>query len=215
MIRRQIIGLVLCCLMLVPFAANTSASASASDRESAAAALIDSMISDLETFLATDTGDEAARAAEIDRVLTTYFDMDSITRFSAGQYWRAASSDQKSEYGTLFREVLCGTIVRNFDQLYGLAYNPAGTTAKGDRFVIVQGTFTDTTGARAPVAVNWRVLTREGEEPRVFDIEIENLSLLVTQKQENVAVIRKNKGEFLALIKAMRDRLETPVHQGD
>lgn len=208
MIRRHAIGLVLSCLMLLPL------SAGASDREAAAAALIDSMISDLETFLATDTGDEAARAAEIDRVLATYFDMDSITRFSAGQYWRAASGDQKSQYGELFREVLCGTIVRNFDQLYGLAYIAGGAKAKGDKFVIVQGTFADTSGARAPVAVNWRVLTREGEAPRVFDIEIENLSLLVTQKQENVAVIRKNKGDFLALINAMRERLEKPVHEG-
>jgi len=208
MIRRHAIGLVLSCLMLLPL------SAGASDREAAAAALIDSMISDLETFLATDTGDEAARAAEIDRVLATYFDMDSITRFSAGQYWRAASGDQKSQYGELFREVLCGTIVRNFDQLYGLAYIAGGAKAKGDKFVIVQGTFADTSGARAPVAVNWRVLAREGEAPRVFDIEIENLSLLVTQKQENVAVIRKNKGDFLALINAMRERLEKPVHEG-
>ena len=208
MFRRHAIGLVLSSLMLLPLPA------AASDREAAATALIDSMISDLETFLATDTGDEDARAAEIDRVLSTYFDMDSITRFSAGQYWRAASGDQKSEYGELFREVLCGTIVRNFDQLYGLAYSTGGTTAKGDKFVIVQGTFTDTTGARAPVAVNWRVLTRDGKPPKVFDIEIENLSLLITQKQENVAVIRKNKGDFLALINTMRERLEKPVHEG-
>lgn len=62
--------------------------------------------------------------------------------------------------------------------------------------------------------MNWRILTRAGEPPRVFDIEIENLSLLVTQKQENVAVIRKNKGDFLALINAMRERLEKPVHEG-
>lgn len=56
------------------------------------------------------------------------------------------------------------------------------------------------------------MLTREGEPPRVFDIEIENLSLLVTQKQENVAVIRKNRGQFGALIEAMQARLDTPLH---
>ena len=58
------------------------------------------------------------------------------------------------------------------------------------------------------------MLTREGTAPKLFDIEIENLSLLVTQKQENVAVIRKNKGDFGALIDAMRARLEAPVHTG-
>ena len=206
MFRRQMMAMMVAMLTLFPLTGIADA------RISAAGALVDTMISDLETFLATDTGDESARTAEIDRVLNTYFDMDSITRFSAGQYWRAASSEQKTEYGSLFREVLCGTIVRNFDQLQGLTYTADAATAKGDKFVIVSGTFTDTTGQRPAVKVNWRVLTREGAAPKVFDIEIENLSLLVTQKQENVAIIRKNKGEFVALIDAMKDRLANPVH---
>ena len=206
MFRRQMMAMMVAMLTLFPLTAYADA------RVTAASALVDTMISDLETFLATDKGDESARTAEIDRVLNTYFDMDSITRFSAGQYWRAASGEQKTEYGSLFREVLCGTIVRNFDQLQGLAYTADAATAKGDKFVIVSGTFTDTNGSRPPVTVNWRVLTREGKPPRVFDIEIENLSLLITQKQENVAVVRKNKGQFIALIEAMRERLKEPVH---
>ena len=205
MFRRQLIAMVMACLCIPAVAL------AADDRETAAGALIDRMIADLEAFLATDTGDIGARTAEINRVLGSYFDMDTITRFSAGQYWRAASADQKTEYGTLFHEVLSGTIVRNFDQLNGLEYAAGTTSAKGDKFVIVSGTFTDTAGTRPPVAVNWRVLTREGNPPRVFDIEIENLSLLVTQKQENVAVIRKNKGQFSALIEAMQARLDAPA----
>ena len=206
MFRRQMMAMIVAMLTLFPLTAHADA------RITAAGVLVDSMISDLETFLATDTGDESARTAEIDRVLNTYFDMDSITRFSAGQYWRNATSEQKKEYGSLFREILCGTIVRNFDQLQGLAYKTDAATAKGDKFVIVSGTFTDTNDQRPAVKVNWRVLTRKGIAPKVFDIEIENLSLLVTQKQENVAVIRKNKGEFVALINAMKDRLANPVH---
>jgi len=209
MIRRRFVAVAIVCAAFVSMPA---AAAGADDRQAAASGLIDTMIADLQAFLATDTGDVEARSAEIDRVLSTYFDMDTITRFSAGQYWRAANAEQKTEYGTLFREVLCGTIVRNFDQLNGLAYTPGVTSAKGDKFVIVGGTFTDTAGARPPVAVNWRVLTREGQPPRVFDIEIENLSLLVTQKQENVAVIRKNRGQFGALIEAMQARLDAPLH---
>ena len=209
MIRRRFFAIILACLAAAILPANI---AIANDRQAAASELIDKMIADLQAFLATDTGDVEARSAEIDRVLSSYFDMDSITRFSAGQYWRAANADQRAEYGTLFREVLCGTIVRNFDQLNGLQYSPGATSTKGDKFVIVGGTFSDISGARPPVAVNWRVLTREGQPPRVFDIEIENLSLLVTQKQENVAVVRKNKGQFGALIEAMQARLDAPLH---
>ena len=208
MFRRHLIALFVAAVAMLPLSVTADA------RATGARTLIDTMIADLETFLATDTGDTNARAAEIDRVFSTYFDMASITRFSAGQYWRAADDTQKSEYGKLFRDVLCSTIVRNFDQLNGLVYTPGEATAKGDKFVIVSGTFTDTTGQRPTIAINWRVLTREGTAPKLFDIEIENLSLLVTQKQENVAVIRKNKGDFGALIDAMRSRLESPVHTG-
>ena len=209
MVRRRFLAIAFACLAFATLPANI---ASADDRQAAARELIDRMVADLQAFLATDTGDVASRSAEIDRVLSAYFDMDTITRFSAGQYWRAANADQRAEYGTLFREVLCGTIVRNFDQLNGLEYSPGMTSTKGDKFVIVGGTFTDTNGGRPPVAINWRVLTREGQPPRVFDIEIENLSLLVTQKQENVAVVRKNKGQFIALIEAMQARLGAPLH---
>ena len=88
MFRRQLIALGLALAMLLPL------SAAADDRESAAAGLVDQMVADLEAFLATDTGDVEARSAEIDRVLTSYFDMDSITRFSAGPYWRATDEDE-------------------------------------------------------------------------------------------------------------------------
>ena len=209
MVRRRFLAIAFACLAFATLSANI---ASADDRQAAARELIDRMVADLQAFLATDTGDVASRSAEIDRVLSAYFDMDTITRFSAGQYWRAANADQRAEYETLFREVLCGTIVRYLEQLNGLEYSPGMTSTKGDKFVIVGGTFTDTNGGRPPVAINWRVLTREGQPPRVFDIEIENLSLLVTQKQENVAVVRKNKDQFIALIEAMQARLEAPLH---
>jgi phospholipid transport system substrate-binding protein len=43
-----------------------------------------------------------------------------------------------------------------------------------------------------------------------LDVEIENISMLVTQKQENVTIIRQNEGRFSALIEAMRKRQQAP-----
>jgi phospholipid transport system substrate-binding protein len=58
-----------------------------------------------------------------------------------------------------------------------------------------------------PVAINWRVTTPVDGATRVMDVEIENISMLVTQKNENVAIIRKNQGSFSALIDAMRTKI--------
>ena len=183
---------------------------SASDRQSAAAAAVGSLIGDVEAMLETPNAGRDARRGAITALLDAHFAMDSIAAFSTGPYWRAATPDERETYKSIFRDVLVGTILNNFDQLNGLTYTPGKATPKGDKFVIVSGKFTDVTGARPPVGVNWRVLTRIGKPVQVFDIEIENLSLLVTHQQENIAVIRRNKGQFSALITAMQTRLSAP-----
>jgi phospholipid transport system substrate-binding protein len=72
--------------------------------------------------------------------------------------------------------------------------------------VLVTGEFSDATGVRPPVTVNWRVTILPDKPPLVLDIEVQNISMLVTQKQENIAIIRQNKGNFSALIEAMREK---------
>jgi phospholipid transport system substrate-binding protein len=106
------------------------------------------------------------------------------------------------------REVMIGTVVRNFDQLSGLEYTAVRSTTKGKKLVLVGGTFSDQAKTREPVAINWRVTTPEDGATRVMDVEIENISMLVTQKNENVAIIRKNQGNFSALIDAMRTKIK-------
>ena len=106
------------------------------------------------------------------------------------------------------REALIGTIARNFDQLVGLRFTIIDSQAKGNRMVLVRGTFHDKAGQRPPVSVGWRVVTPHPAPAKVLDVEIENISMLVTQKQENIAIIRQNKGQFAALIDAMKQRVQ-------
>ena len=181
--------------------------AAATDQQDAATAVVEALISDVEDLLAAKDVSMDDRRTAITAILDAHFAMDTIAAFSTGPYWRAATPEEREEYKLLFHEVLVSTILGNFDQLYGLEYTPGKTTPKGDRFVIVSGIFADSTGARPEVAINWRVITRKGKPIRLYDIEIENLSMLVTQQQENVAVIRKNKGQFSALIDVMRGRV--------
>ena len=102
--------------------------------------------------------------------------------------------------------MIIGTVVRNFDQLSGLKFTSTDSQAKGKQLVLVNGTFTDINQQQPPIAVGWRVITAENKPPLILDVEIENISMLVTQKQENIAIIRKNQGQFSALIDAMIKR---------
>ena len=154
----------------------------------------------------TDSGDISKRTEKITKLLDTHFDIPGIAKFSAGPYWRAANERERITYTHSMREALIGSITRNFDQLAGLRFTLIDSQAKGSKMVLVRGTFRDNAGKRPPVSVGWRVVTPHPAPAKVLDVEIENISLLVTQKQENIAIIRKNGGRFSALIQAMKRR---------
>ncbi len=183
--------------------------AQASSQIEAANRLINTMVRDVESYLLADSGDISKRTENITKLLDTHFDIAGIARFSAGPYWRAANEKERLTYTQSMRKALIGTIARNFDQLVGLRFTIIDSQAKGSRMVLVRGTFRDKAGKRPPVSVGWRVVTPHPGPAKVLDVEIENISMLITQKQENIAIIRKNGGRFSALIEAMRQRQQT------
>ena len=197
------------CLCLLPLGL-TALPAHANDQLTAANNVITSMISEVETYLETDSGNIEKRTKNITKLLDTHFDLPAIARFSAGPYWRAANEQERVDYVQTMRDVMIATVVRNFDQLTGLRFTTIASQAKGDKMVLVRGTFNDLAGKRPPVSVGWRVITPAIAPAKVLDIEIENISLLVTQKQENITIIRQNEGRFSALTEAMRKRQQAP-----
>ena len=168
--------------------------------------LVTKMMVEVESILATDVNDDMARRENVSALFDRYFDLPTIAKFSAGPYWRAADANQKTAYRSAIRDVIIGTVVRNFDQLSGLKFTATDSQAKGTQLVLVNGTFTDINQQRPPIMVGWRVVTADNASPLILDIEIENISMLVTQKQENIAIIRKNEGKFAALVDAMKQR---------
>jgi len=174
------------------------------DRTGEAEQLVTQMMVRAKQVVENTALDEAGKQAEVSDLLTSYFDVEGIARAATGQYWRRASADERSQYQALFLEALVRTAVSQFDQFRGLDFQPTASSQRGDKMVLVGGVISDPTGQRPQAIVNWRLTTLPGQPARIIDIEIENISMLMTQRQENIAIIRKNGGEFSALITALR-----------
>ena len=170
--------------------------------------LVTQMMVDVESILAQDINNGLKRTEKVSALFDRYFDLPTIAKFSAGPYWRAANAAEKTTYEAIIRDVIIGTVVRNFDQLSGLKFTITGSQAKGEKLVLVNGTFAGFDSEQPPIAVGWRVVMNGKASPRILDVEIENISMLVTQKQENIAIIRQNQGQFAALIDAMKQRIK-------
>ncbi len=181
-------------------------------RLDASIAVVDNLVARVQTISDKNlTKDEIK--TETNAIIDEFFDYKSIARFAAGQAWRKASDTEREDYLTAFRQVLVSLAQTQFDYFKRLDYTATNATAKGKKLVLVGGTIRDKKGEFAPVDVAWRVSTPASKPPLIIDIEVENISMLITQKQEHEAIIQSNQGSFQALIDALHiqaARIHTP-----
>ena len=197
--RAGLFGLFLTVMAVLPAQAN--------DRVAEAEQLVSSLISALEANIMNDSSSDEENKQFLNQLVDTYFDVDGITRFSVGRYWRIATADERETYARLFRSVLLNQASSQFHQLKNLEFKPTTSKARGEKLVLVGGIIHDKSGEFPDVEMFWRVVTLPDKPAKIFDVEIENISMLKTQQDENTTLIRRNGGRFAALNEALQEQL--------
>ena len=181
--------------------------AHANDRVSEAKRLVTALITELEQTSLRDNMTDKENKQVLNQLVENYFDVDAITRFSVGRYWRVATESERSEYAKLFRFVLLNQANEQFHKLRDLEFKPTTTNTKGDKLILVGGIIHDKSGEFPDVEIFWRVVALPDMPVKIFDIEVENISMLKTQQDENTTLIRRNAGRLSALIEALQEQL--------
>ena len=173
------------------------------DRLEESTHLVNTLIDDIRIITDDDLSAQDIRA-HANRIIDTYFDYEKIARFTTGPYWRQISDEQKQQYLTTFREVLLAIAETQFDYFKTTEYTHQSSLIKGNKWVIVTGLVHDKIGQSEDYEVIWWINTSPNKPPVIFDINIQNVSMLITQRDENLAVIRQNGGDFNALTETLR-----------
>jgi len=61
------------------------------------------------------------------------------------------------------------------------------------------------TEQRPKVKIDWRIYTKDSENPKIRDLIIEGLSLARTQKEEFSSIIQSNDGDINALFFTLKE----------
>ena len=61
------------------------------------------------------------------------------------------------------------------------------------------------TSERPEVKIDWRIYTKDPENPKILDLIIEGLSLARTQKEEFSSILNSNDGNIDSLFKVLEE----------
>lgn len=132
----------------------------------------------------------AVREQKFKKILTNYFDVPSIARFSLGRHWRQATSEQKKDYVALFGKYLARSYAVKLGGYTGEQFKILSERDLGNkRDVLVNTRIERASGP--PINVGWRVRNRK-DSKAVIDVMVEGVSLVVAQRNEFSSVVRRN-----------------------
>jgi len=136
------------------------------------------------------------------------FAINGIARFVLGRYWRGASEADRTEYMSLFEDVIVNTWADRFSDYSGESFTvqkalDAPSAHKAENVAIVRSTFF--TDPKTPIRIDWRVASR-GDVYKITDVMVEGISMANTQRDEFSSVIRSNQGEISALLDILRKK---------
>ena len=145
--------------------------------------------------------DEAARWRAMDSLIRSAFDVEFITRAVLGRYWRKLDPDERRRFRELFPQFVVHVYLPHITKYSRDHMKILGARPRGKRDVVVKSELRTDKGDW--IDADWRLRSaRDGI--RIIDLTVAGVSLLLVQRQEFEAVIRRN--GFSSLVEKLHER---------
>ena len=125
-------------------------------------------------------------------------DIRGIGLYSLGSHRKNLSDNQKKEYNDLFYKYFLKSFSSRLADYTDPKINVLSQKKINEKYTIVSSLLVGTE-KRPEVKLDWRVYTKNPNQPLIRDLIIEGLSLARTQKEEFNSVIQSNDGDINTL----------------
>ena len=125
-------------------------------------------------------------------------DIRGIGLYTLGSHRKNLSDNQKKEYNDLFYEYFLKSFSSRLADYTDPKINVLSQEKINEKYTIVSSLLVRTK-KRPEVKLDWRVYTKNPNQPLIRDLIIEGLSLARTQKEEFNSVIQSNDGDINTL----------------
>jgi len=131
-------------------------------------------------------------------------DINGIGFYTIGTYKKGMSEDQKKEYSFLFDKYFLKSFASRLAEYSNPEIEVKSKRKINDKYTMVSSVLV-ATDERPEVKIDWRIYTKNPNNPLIRDLIIEGLSLARTQKEEFSSIIQSNDGDVNALFSTLKE----------
>jgi phospholipid transport system substrate-binding protein len=145
------------------------------------------------------------RRAALRKIADEIFDWGETAKRALGMHWRERTPAEREEFVRLFADLLERSYMSKIELYEGERIGYAGETIEGDQ-AIVRTRLVNKHGGE--MAVNYKMVRGDGERWKVYDVEIEGVSLVANYRTQFNSLLRRS--TYPEVVRALRVKTTAP-----
>ena len=141
---------------------------------------------------------------ELKKIAIDTVDIERIGFYTLGPVRKTLTEEQKKNYSLLFKEYFLTSFSNRLVEYSDPEIEIYDKKILSEKFAIVNSLLKGN-NERPEVKIDWRIYTKDPENPKILDLIIEGLSLARTQKEEFSSILNSNDGNIDALFKVLEE----------
>ena len=129
-------------------------------------------------------------------------DIRGIGFYTLGSKRKSLNEEEKKRYAKLFEDYFLKSFSSRLAEYTNPEIDVTNKEKLNDSYTIVNSLL-KATNERPEINIDWRIYTKDPNNPLIRDLIIEGLSLARTQKEEFASVLSSNDGDIEALFKVL------------
>ena len=140
---------------------------------------------------------------ELKSIAKETVDIRGVGFYSLGSARKNLDESQKKQYFEIFEDYFLKSFSSRLSEYTNPEIDVIGKEILNENYTIVNSILV-ATSVRPEVKIDWRIYTKNPNNPLIRDLIIEGLSLARTQKEEFSSILNSNDGNIEALFKALK-----------
>ena len=145
-----------------------------------------------------------SKIIKLNNIAETNVDINGIGMYTLGKYRKTLSEDQKIKYKKLFKSYFLKSFSSRLVDYSNPKISVVSEKKLNDNYTIDR-TILQETSKNPQIKIDWRIYTKNPDNPLIRDLIIEGLSLARTQKEEFGSILNSNDNDINALFNTLEE----------
>ena len=152
----------------------------------------------------SDNSSKDQKIAELKKIAKETVDIEGIGFYTLGPIRKQLNDEQKQKYLELFEQYFLKSFSSRLAEYTNPEIDVYNKEVLSENYTIVNSLLKGTS-ERPEVKIDWRIYTKNSQNPLIRDLIIEGLSLARTQKEEFTSILNSNNNDINALFKSLKE----------